>query len=277
MKKDHLHEPFELVLKEFLDECPRGLHAHSFFELVYVVDGTGKQCINENCFAYGGGQLFLLAPGDSHYFDIKTPTQFFFIRFNNSYIQSASRQNELIRRLELILKNAGQTPGCILKNPSDKLVLKPLMEAVIREHLNDDLYHKELISQYVNTLLVIVARNISLHMPDQINENSDEKAVDILQYIQANICNPEHLRLAHLSEHFGISAAYLGRYFKKHANEGFQQYITSYKLKLIEQRLLHSNKRISEIADEFGFSDKSHLNRIFKKYKGINPSELRKG
>jgi transcriptional regulator GlxA family with amidase domain len=37
-----------------------------------------------------------------------------------------------------------------------------------------------------------------------------------------------------------------------------------FELKLIESKLLHGNMRITEIADEFGFTDKSHLNRILR-------------
>ncbi|MEO5889419.1 MAG: helix-turn-helix domain-containing protein [Ferruginibacter sp.] len=55
-----------------------------------------------------------------------------------------------------------------------------------------------------------------------------------------------------------------------------QQYISNYKLRLIETSLLHSDMRINEIAYELNFTDESHLNRIFKKYKGVSPSEFRK-
>jgi AraC-like DNA-binding protein len=47
-------------------------------------------------------------------------------------------------------------------------------------------------------------------------------------------------------------------------------------MRLVETRLLHSDMRINEIAYEFNFTDESHLNRLFKKYKGINPTEFRK-
>ncbi|MBB5634460.1 AraC-like DNA-binding protein [Pedobacter cryoconitis] len=277
MVRDNLYEPFELVLKDILDECPRGPHVHSFFELVYIVSGTGKQSINEIKFNYLPNHLFLLTPGDSHYFEISKPTQFFFIRFNNNYIQSQNKQNEFVQQLEMILRNAANDPGCIIKNQSDKIVLKPMMEAVITEHQGNDLFHKELITSYIRTLLTIVARNISQYMPEKIVQHSDEKVVSILQYIQTNICNPDHLRIGHISKEFGISETYLSRYFKKHVNEGIQDYIINYKLGLIDNRLLHSNKRISEIADEFGFTDKSHLSRIFKKYRGVNPSDFKKG
>jgi AraC-like DNA-binding protein len=276
MVRDNLYSPFELVLKDELLECPRGIHTHTFFELVYILSGTGTQHINNSSFAYKPGHLFLMAPEDVHSFKIKTPTRFFFIRFNNQYIAADAQQHELLKRLELILENANNDPGCILKTEDDKLIVKPLIEAIIREHTNTGIYHKDLIAQYVNTLLVIVARNISLALPEKIGENSDKRTVDILQYIQANIYDPEKIRAAHLSDHFGITQTYLGRYFKRQTNESLQNYIMKYKIKLIENRLLHSNMRVTEIAIEFGFTDNSHFNRIFKKYSGYNPSAFKK-
>ena len=71
MKKDYLVQPFELVLKEPADVCPRGKHKVSFFELVYIVSGTGIQTINGNTFKYKRGNLFLLAPEDAHCFSWK--------------------------------------------------------------------------------------------------------------------------------------------------------------------------------------------------------------
>jgi len=276
MIQDNLFEPFTLAMTESLAECPKGLHGHSFFELVYIVEGTGRQCINNIKFDYQQGHFFLLTPQDSHFFEISSPTRFFFIRFNAAYIKNGNAKNAFIQRLEMVLRNAKHAPGCVLKSPFDQFIVHPLMQALIREHSNTDLYHKELIDQYISTLLVIVARNISLSLPESFSESTEEKAVDILQYIQSNIYYPEKLRAEQISRHFGISESYLSRYFKKHSNENFQQYILSYKLKLIENRLLHSNMRMSEIADEFGLTDKSHLNRLFKKHRGMNPSDFKK-
>ena len=276
MIKDNLHAPFELVLRDVLLECPRGVHTHTFFELVYIVSGSGRQLINQSSFNYRPGHLFLMAPEDVHSFEIAEPTQFFFIRFNNQYIAAHDQQHILLQRLELILKNANHDPGCILKVDGDKPVVKAIIEAIIKEHEQAGLHHKDLITQFVNTLLVIVARNISLVMPEKISENSDQRVVALLQYIQANIYHPDKLRAEHLSNHFGITHTYLGRYFKHHTNESLQGYIMKYKIKLIENRLLHSDMRITEIANEFGFTDNSHFNRIFKKYTGSNPSAYKK-
>jgi len=84
------------------------------------------------------------------------------------------------------------------------------------------------------------------------------------------------LRAEKLSRHCKISLNYLGRYFKKQTGETLQNYIANYKLRLVETRLLHSDMRINEIAYEFNFTDESHLNKAFRKYKGINPTDFRK-
>ncbi|GAB3897763.1 AraC family transcriptional regulator [Larkinella knui] len=275
MKRESLHEPFEIVYKT-LDECPKSEHQHSFFELIYILGGTGRQCINKNEFAYRAGHLFLITPEDCHSFEIETTTQFFFLRFNDIYIQSGALNAGSIQRLEFILQNANHQPGCILKNQPDKGLVQPLIEAMVREYVNRDLYNKELIQQLVNTLIVVVARNIVRYMPEQVRENTDEKALDILNYIQNNIYYPEKIRADVVSRHFGISETYLGRYFKKHTAETMQQYITSYRVKLIEARLQHSGMRMTEIAQELGFTDESHLNKFFRKQKGRSPTAFRK-
>ena len=279
MRKDVLHEPFELVLKEFLDVCPRGEHAHSFFELVYVVAGTGQQVINQHAIGYRAGDLFLLAPNDQHSFDIDNPTQFFFVRFNPPWVTSDDQHREFVQRLESILRLANNIPGNIVTAAPDRALVHTLMDAIIQEHISASQYHHELTRQLVHAVLVVIARNIGVGDgggPVGPDPNTDDRAAEILQYIQTNIFDPEKLRIEQVGSHFGISETYLGHYFKRHFSESYQQYITRYKFKLIEDRLLHTDKRMNEIADEFGFTDTSHFNRMFKKHAGMNPSAFKK-
>ncbi|HEY9194695.1 MAG TPA: AraC family transcriptional regulator, partial [Mucilaginibacter sp.] len=139
-----------------------------------------------------------------------------------------------------------------------------------------DLYNKELVQQLVNTLIIVVARNIARYLPGQLNPGNEERALDILQYVQSNIYSPDKLKAEVISNNFNISETYLGRYFKKHAGETLQQYIINYKTKLIEHRLQFSDKRLNEIAGEFGFTDESHFNKFFRKQKGNSPKEYRR-
>ena len=279
MSTTSLYQPFEIVFKE-LDECPMNEHRQNFFELVYIVNGTGKHIINKNQFTYHPGNMFLITPADRHSFDIEQTTQFYFIRFSEASIRSRKelegRDAEWIRRVEYILHNASHQPGCILCNPGDKVLVKALINSMTNELVNRPLYHQELIAQLVNTMVTIVTRNIAMTMPEKISDSTGNTVMNIINYIQENIFTPDMLRIESIAAHFGISGGYLGRYFKKHTGEVLQQYITNYKLKLVETRLKHSDMRINEIVTELGFTDESHLNRLFKKHKGLSPSAFRK-
>jgi hypothetical protein len=183
MKNQNLYEPFSISFQT-LEEFPVREHSHNFFELVYILSGTGRQCINNHSFPYRDGHMFLITPQDCHAFDIETPTHFFFLQFNNIYIRSQALQTDHVQRLEFILQNANHQPGCILKNQTDKSLVRPMVEAIIREYVNRDLYNKELVQQLVNTLIVVVARNIAKYLPERIDQTSGHPQLHSHAYLR---------------------------------------------------------------------------------------------
>lgn len=266
-----------MILIEKVDECPLREKVFNYFQLVYVVSGSGRQWVNDNVTPYQTGDLFLLTPDDSHSFDVFETTEFLLVKFNNSYIHDKQLGSDNIQRMEYVLSNARHKTGYVLYNESDKWLVKTITESIIRESINDDLYSKEMLQQLMNTLILIVARNIASYLPKKINDITDTKIVEILQYIQTNIYAPEKLRINTISLEFGLTETYVSRYFKKHTENTLQEYITQCRMNLIENRLRYSDMRIGEIAFELGFTDESHLNRFFNKNKHMNPSEYRKG
>jgi AraC-like DNA-binding protein len=274
MTRLNLHQPYEIEYLS-LDTLTGKQRRNNFFELIYVLEGTGLQVTNGNTFNYRSGNLFLLTPQDVNSFELRTPSKLVFIRFNKSYVETL-KDNDWTERIDFILANASHRPGCILKNQVDKPLILSLISNIIRERNNQQLYHSKIVQQIVDTIIIIVARNIALKLPKNFKENTGESVLDILDYIQQNIYSPEMLRATAISNALNISIGYLGRYFRKQTGETLQEYIAKYKVRLIEIRLLNSDMRINEIANELNFTDESHLNRVFKKYKGTSPSEFRK-
>lgn len=276
MKKENLYQPYELEWKEF-QRFSRTAKRNNFFELIYVIEGVGVQVVNKNKFNYRKGNLFLLTPQDEYSFDVGATTTFFFLRFQEAYVsEKISRDKIAIQQVEYILQNASHRPGCILKNKVDKPLIASLVESILNEQQNRQLYFQRITEQMINTIITVVARNIALKLPKNIKESTGEPVLEILHYIQQHIFEPKNLQVEKLSKQFNIAPGYLGRYFKKQTGDTLQNYIATYRLRLVETRLLHSDMRINEIAYEFNFTDESHLNRAFKKFKGMNPSEFRK-
>lgn len=154
-------------------------------------------------------------------------------------------------------------------------MVKNLIESLLIEMNHKNLYAHEVVQLLVQSILTIVARNLMQEKTVLVNEKTDNKAANIIQYVHGNIYNPGKLTAENISTIFGISKTYLGRFFKNQTDTTLSEYIAHYKIGLIENRLKYSDMRINEIADEFGFTDKSHLNRFFKKLNGISPSAFR--
>lgn len=271
MKTRNLYLPFEVGLIE-TNEYTIKEQKNTYFEMIFILEGSGIQVINQHQLAYTPNKLFLLFPQDTHGFEVQQKTTFFFLRFNESYLKLQPK--EWLQKLEYIFHNHDHLPGCILKNTEDKPLIRALAEALLKEQNSQNKYQQEVMQQLMNTIITVAARNIALLETAQ--KNNPTPQLSVLGYVHQHIYSPSHLKIDALAAHFNVSPTYMGEYFKRQTGENFQQYINSYRMKLIESRLLLTNFRLSEIAGEFGLTDVSHLNKLFKNYKGINPSAYRK-
>ncbi|HEY6899138.1 MAG TPA: AraC family transcriptional regulator, partial [Puia sp.] len=146
----------------------------------------------------------------------------------------------------------------------------------IREQALDSVHSPEMIKQLINTIVTIAVRNIALGAGTADVPLETDVATLMLNYIHERIHKPDQLKAGTMAAHFNISSSYISEYFKTRTGSTMQDYIGAYRLKLIEARLRYTDTTLSELVYEFGFSDASHLNRFFKKHKGMNPSEYRK-
>jgi AraC-like DNA-binding protein len=273
MKKENMHQSIEVIYKK-VDDCSLVNSQLSFFQMVYVISGSGFLRINGNAITYSTGNLMLLTPNDFHTFDITTPTEFLLVKLNSEYIKAYKSKS--IDHIECLLHYASHLSGCILKRKEDEFLVKSISESLIYAIDNKDIYDEDLITHYVNALIVIAARNIAKIKPTGVKESADKRILEIINYIQANIYDPQKIKISVIADRFDISNTYLGSYFKNHCGETIQSFVSNYKIRLIEHRLSFSDRRINEIVDEFGFSDESHLNKFFKKHKDISLTGYRK-
>ena len=270
---ENIEKPVEIIYVK-VDECPIKNRQFNFFQIVYVISGTGSYVLNGATKPYKKEDLLLLLPDDIHTFNIQDSTEFLLIKFN--YIYLNEYKWKYIDHLKTSLSNAGRLNEDIIRLESDKELVKSIVKSILYGIQNLDMFYTELTSHLVNSFLIIITRNLVNYQSEMISESKDKRLIEIINYIQKNIYCPELLRASSISSSFNISANYLSRFFKDKSGELLQDYITNYKILLIKNRLKFSDMRVNEIADEFGFSDGSHLNKFFKNKNGISVSDYRK-
>lgn len=73
-----------------------------------------------------------------------------------------------------------------------------------------------------------------------------------------------------------LSYKYIGTIFKEHMGVTIKEYALMLRIKKAVSLLCETDMNTSEIADLTGFYDTYHFSKIFKREKGISPTEFRK-
>lgn len=154
MQIQNLFKPFEIEFFQ-VDNCPCTSHKHTFFEMVYIISGSGVYHINKNKFNYTSENLFLIMPNDEHRTTVTSTTAFLFIRFNNIYLNSQkpeknhSNLGEWVQKLEYVLQNSNQLSGSLISIKTDRPLIKAICNAIVQEFVNQKIEYKELLQQLI--------------------------------------------------------------------------------------------------------------------------------
>lgn len=96
----------------------------------------------------------------------------------------------------------------------------------------------------------------------------------ILSYIRQHYMDP--ISLTDIANHFHFNPSYLSSLFSANNDEGFSEYLSRVRVDKAAELLQQSDTPISEISELVGYSDQSYFTKVFKKHKGVSPSQFRK-
>jgi AraC family L-rhamnose operon regulatory protein RhaS len=267
------------VFRLELEKWEYEVHKHNYYELVFIEQGSGKHLVNDLCYCYKERDIYLLTPDDAHEFNIDTKTKFIFLKFTEAVFLeklSVNRKTFWENALKNVLQHYKVEEGCFVKNRQDKQHLFALMEVMLVEYSNKvGLFNNEVVLELFGSIMSIVTRNLSEYrMTEKAGDKNTELINSILTYIRMNAVDNEKMDIKNMSTHFSMSPNYISIFIKKHSGLSIQQHIIQTKIKSAEKLLKQNRFTVNEIADRLGFTDSSHFNKIFKKYKGVSPSEF---
>lgn len=224
------------------DTFPLPNHSHTFYELVYVLKGKGKHHLNNIVTTYNPGDLFLISPADEHRFEFDLRSRMIFIKFTSEYFKS--------NKLNIHNMNSFDDPEKVMRNKmlkeqklsfdkTSKDVLKRIIETILDYNKNNNILNSTVIFHQLISLFALVkeyAEKMNIHY-----ENQPLNKRDIISYLHQNIYSPDKLRVSNLASTFNISKTYFSNYFKRNFEMSLRNYVTLYRLEIIENRIKFSN------------------------------------
>ncbi len=280
MRSFSLHDTF--LIKQFVKTgVYRDPEHRNYFEIIFIEEGKGKHYINEFIVSYEKGDIFLVAPEDKHHFEIDQETFFCYFQFTELLFSSKMNlpdRSYWLHRIERIIHHPNLLPGDIIKEEHDRNLIWHIHNVINQEYVNEKEFYKHNISNMVSTTLSVIARNITRDfeiVTEKSNKDVPTTIDQILSYIRQHVYETDLMKVSSLASYFNMTNSALSLYFKKKTGESIHHYILMYKLHLIKYRLKNTDFTVSEIAYQLGFTDESHLTRIFKKYNEMTPKQYK--
>ncbi|NOU73232.1 helix-turn-helix domain-containing protein [Paenibacillus sp. LMG 31458] len=115
---------------------------------------------------------------------------------------------------------------------------------------------------------------LCLGFKDKKSSKHDNLIASIDKIIHQNYSDRE-LSLFKIAELLDLSPAYLGRIFKKLANQSVPDYLNEYRIERAKEFLASTQASIEEISQKTGYNNSTYFYKVFKKYTGITPAEYR--
>lgn len=240
------------------------MHAHQDIEILYMIDNDVQVQI-ESAFRLKENDIVLFNSNEEHALHCGKKAIAFRLLIPYRLMGKLSTDEIIFFQC-----NSALYPS----NNNNNLVR--LAERLVLRYLNLD---TDDMSELVSILFQIIHELFENYKVDRnrIGQYSKkyrgEKIERILNYISLHYF--EELNLPDLAEHFNMSEPYVSRYFKEKVGKNYLTYLNDVRVQNAALDLCQTEKSVTEIALDNGFSTPSVLNRHFKNKYGKTPSEYR--
>ena len=109
--------------------------------------------------------------------------------------------------------------------------------------------------------------------PFHTEHGNEQKAKEILSYIQEHYA--EDIHIEDIARHICISRSECFRCFQRYVNKSPIAYLTEYRLSHAVNLLMETDKSMTQIATECGFSNSSYFGKLFKKKYAVTPLQFK--
>ena len=246
---------------------------HDFYELSFIVSGSMNYILNEQKLTLQKGNLVFVRPKDTHVKIATGACEHINLAFPEKTLTSLFRYLYDLDA-EKVLHGMEHVPVCSLTHYEtiylhDKLIRLNLIPIA----------STTLIKAYLRTLLAeIVSQYI---MPEIESKKRGVKGTVLPLWLEQalhqlkNIDDLSAIGMDYLADITGKSQEYLCRAFQKYLHVTPASYINELRLNYAANLLVHTDKKIIDIAFESGFQSLSYFHHLFKREFDTTPLKFR--
>ena len=249
------------------------LHWHPFVEILVSFTDHNVVSLNFTKYELSMNDILIIYPGDLHSVDACSEETMMVMQFSLEHltiISDLARFMPLIARHPYLKYHAGTSE-------SDSLVM--LMKEICESSESSDPFREIRIYSTLLRFFEEAARRTftaggNVSGPRNVSDKSLNKITETCLYITQNFSRP--LTLEEVSFLAGVSKSHFAHMFRKCTNMTFLDFLLQERIKKAKNMLMNSQKPITDIAFDAGFSSIPSFIRGFKKLTGTTPSEYRK-
>ena len=240
-------DQYLLSIVNFKTSAPEDWHYHENTHLSLVLKGGSRESRKNGDFQLTAGKIILYNEGETHC---------------NKYTALPSKHLILEFKKDFFNKRNLESKHFTKTNVQNIDITLALLN-IYNELLLNDSYSSNAIDFSLNQLLE--SDDKSTYIPIWVKQMKEiiEDRWD------------EFISLNELAVIFNVHPVTISKYFKKYYKCTLGDYMRKIKIEKALFFLTDSNKPITEISDICGFSDQSHMIKIFKAYIGFLPNQFR--
>lgn len=246
-------------------------HFHNFYEIHVLLDDYAAHIIEGNLYGIGFLDFVCLKPyclHKSEYPDGPAKKRLI-IQFNIPGF-SGSLHNETIESLSLF---EAPLPIYRFEQNYQDLIIDKLNDIYKVSKLDSSIKLLSIHSKFYDLLCTLYNyKDKNIYKSESLNATTS-KIYSITSYIHNHFS--EEMTLDVLAQNFFISKYYLSHLFKEVTGFSLTNYIQMTRIRNAQQLLLFTDKKITDIAIQCGFTSFSQFNRVFNKFCKTAPRNYR--
>lgn len=237
-------------------------HGRVDYQLLYIAAGKAHFFFNEKEEIVPAGHMVVYRPREVQryvYYGVDQ-TEVYWVHFTGSNVKN-------------ILRQYGISDSTRVFYSGDSLEYKTLFRQMIRELQMCKEDYQELLVILLRQLFILIHRQLNnIQKPDSsfLKEEIDSAITYFTENYKKDISIEKYAASRHMSTSWFI------RGFKQYTDITPMQYILTIRIANAQSLLEATEYNVTEISRLVGYDNPLYFSRIFKKQKGMSPSEYRK-